>query len=89
MRELTKREIELVGGGVGPVGVVIGAIGGGVTGAINGGVSGAVSGAIFGGVSGFFGGIAAATTGFARYSFGAYSVGTGALGARGPQETGS
>lgn len=89
MRELTHEEMERVGGGVGPVGVVIGAVTGGIIGGVNDGVSGAISGAIFGGVSGFFGGIAAATTGFARYSFGAYSVGTGVLGTRGPQETGS
>ncbi|MFT7294921.1 MAG: lactobin A/cerein 7B family class IIb bacteriocin, partial [Pseudohongiellaceae bacterium] len=82
MRELTQDEIEQVGGGFGAVGVVIGAIGGGIAGGINSGnFAGVLSGAALGGVSGFFGGIASVATGFARYSFGGYAVGTSAIGA--------
>jgi lactobin A/cerein 7B family class IIb bacteriocin len=83
MRELTNDEIEQVSGGVGAVGAVVGGIAGGLGAGLSGqGVGGVISGVAIGAVSGFFGSIAGATTGFARYSFGSYAVGTGVLGSQ-------
>ena len=81
MRELTHSEIEEVSGGFGPAGAVLGAASGGIAGAMgDNGVGGIIAGAAFGAVAGFFGGIAGASAGFARYSFGTYSLGVGAMG---------
>jgi len=81
MRELTDEEIEFVSGGVGVVGAAIGGVTGAVVSARNGGSVGNIIGAAsLGAVSGFFGGIAGATTGAARYMFGAYAIETGFLG---------
>lgn len=81
MRELTQDEVEQVSGGVGPVGAVIGGLAGGIGAGLNNqGIGIIIASATFGAVSGFFGGIAGATTGFARYSFGTYAVGVGVLG---------
>lgn len=81
MRELSYKEIEEVSGGFGPTGAVIGAITGGIAGGISTrSVGGVLSGMAFGSVAGFFGGIASASTGFTRYAFGGYSVGTSAMG---------
>ncbi|MDA1372954.1 MAG: hypothetical protein O2971_19680 [Proteobacteria bacterium] len=81
MRALTDDELELVHGGVGIVGAAIGGVTGAVVSARNGGNIGNIIGAAsLGAVSGFFGGIAGATTGAARYMFGAYAIEIGFLG---------
>lgn len=81
MRELTVEETEMVHGGVGAVGAAIGGIAGGINGAVNGdGIGDVFKGATFGAASGFFGGIASASSGFARMAFGAYSVEMAVLG---------
>lgn len=81
MRELTDDELELVNGGVGPVGAALGGIAGGLTAVANGGNVGQIAAsAAFGAASGFFGGIAATSTGITRMMFGAYSIEMGVLG---------
>lgn len=81
MRELTEKEIMQVSGGFGPVGAVLGgAIGGGAAIASGESAGVVVSSTILGATSGFFGGIAAATSGLARYMFGAYAVEIGIIG---------
>ena len=81
MRQLTKAEVPLVGGGIGVVGAVIGGVANGYMAYHNGHGAGVIAGAVaVGAVSGFFGGIASATTGIARVMFGAYAIETGVIG---------
>ncbi len=81
MRELTLEEVEDVNGGFGVVGATIGAVTGGVSAAYNGGNAGQIAAAtILGGVSGWFGGLASASSGFARGMWGAYAVEVGVIG---------
>ena len=80
MRELTIEETEMVNGGVGAVGAVIGGVTGGVVSYNQGGnIGNIIAATTLGAVGGFFGGIASATTGLGRVMFGGYSVGMGAM----------
>ena len=74
-RELSEVEAQTVSGGFGPVGIVLGTIAGAANGYRQSGWSGAASGALFGAAVGATGGLAAATTGFARLAWSVRSIG--------------
>jgi len=83
MRELTVEETEMVNGGVGPGGAIIGAaIGVGTSIALDKSIGETIASGLIGGVSGFFGGIATSryASSATRYMFGGYSAGTGVVG---------
>jgi len=83
MRELTIEEMEQVDGGVVWFGAAAGAIYGGYMAyEAGGGVGAVLGGAAMGAATGIFGGVAAATTGFARVAFTGYAYGTDYLNGR-------
>ena len=75
IRKLSRLETRTVSGGFGPVGIVLGTIAGAANGYRQSGWSGAASGALFGAAVGATGGLAAATTGFARLAWSVRSIG--------------
>ena len=82
MRELTIEETESVTGGAGLLGAAIGGVIGGGNAYFEGeGVGGIIKDATFGAASGFFGGLAGATTGFARAMNVGYSLEMGFMAA--------
>ena len=81
LRELRAEEISEVSGGIGPVGLALGALTGAAAGLAGGGGWGAAArGALFGAVTGLTGGLALATTGFVRVSWGIRTLGLSAAG---------
>ena len=81
LRELGAEEISQVAGGIGPVGLALGALTGAAAGLAGGGGWGAAArGALFGAATGLTGGLALATTGFVRVSWAIRTVGLSAAG---------